>query len=110
MEAPFRRLKDPYFVSWSPMFHWTDQKIRVHAFYCVLALALTSLLQREVHQLGLDLSIDTLLHTLNGIQEVAVSYPESARRKDTIVLRKTTPEQKQLFDLLNLRRYTIVSS
>ncbi|MEW6524971.1 MAG: hypothetical protein AB1445_15805 [Bacillota bacterium] len=56
MEAAFRRLKDPYFVSWSPMFHWTDQKIRVHAFYCVLALALTSLLQREVHQLGLDLS------------------------------------------------------
>ncbi len=109
-EAAFRRLKDPHFVSWSPRFHWTDQKIRVHAFYCVLALTLTSLLQRAVHQLGLALSIDALLHTLSGIQEVAVIYPESARRKGSIVLRKTTPEQKQLFDLLKLRRYTTASS
>ncbi len=31
-------LKDPKVVSFSPMFHWTDHKIRVHAFYCVLAL------------------------------------------------------------------------
>ena len=37
VEAGFRQLKDPKVVSFSPMFHWTDQKVRVHVFYCVLA-------------------------------------------------------------------------
>jgi transposase len=48
IEDAFRQMKDPQFVGWSPMFRWTDPMIRVHAFYCVIALALTSLLWREV--------------------------------------------------------------
>ncbi len=50
VEDAFRQMKHPHFLGWSPMFHWTDIKIRVHAFYCVLALTLTSLLQRALHQ------------------------------------------------------------
>src|SRR6266508_1256938 len=38
VEAGFRQMKDPQVVSFSPMYHWTDQKLRVHVFYCVLAL------------------------------------------------------------------------
>lgn len=34
VEASFRQMKDPKVVRVSPMFHWTDQKIRVHVFYC----------------------------------------------------------------------------
>ena len=49
-------MKDPHFLSWEPMFHWTDSKIRVQAFYCVLALILGSLLQRRAAQNGLSLS------------------------------------------------------
>ena len=30
-------MQNPHFLGWSPMFHWTDSKIQVHAFYCVLA-------------------------------------------------------------------------
>ncbi|MCA1682168.1 MAG: IS1634 family transposase, partial [Actinobacteria bacterium] len=30
VEADFRQMKDPKVVSFSPMFHWTDHKIRVH--------------------------------------------------------------------------------
>ena len=52
IEDAFKQMKNPHFLGWSPMFHWTDSKIRVHAFYCVLALLLTSLLQRELAQGG----------------------------------------------------------
>ena len=38
VEASFRQMKDPHVVSFSPMHHWTEQKIKVHSFYCVLAL------------------------------------------------------------------------
>src|SRR5258708_2374432 len=46
-EAGFRQLKDPRVVSSSPMFHCTEQKIRVHVFYCVLALTIAHLLLRQ---------------------------------------------------------------
>jgi hypothetical protein len=32
---------------------WTDQKLRVHAFYCVLALTILSLLRRKLAQKGI---------------------------------------------------------
>ena len=34
-EEGFRQLKDRHLVPFSPMHHWTEQKIRVHVFYCV---------------------------------------------------------------------------
>ena len=44
VESGFRQLKDPHVVSFSPLHHWTDSKIRVHVFYCVLALAVAHLI------------------------------------------------------------------
>ena len=49
-EFGFRQLKDPHVVSFSPMHHWTEQKIRVHTFYCVLALTVALLMRRHAHQ------------------------------------------------------------
>ena len=54
-------MKDRTVVSFNPMFHWTDDKIRVHAFYCVLALALARLMRREAAKAGLDMSVRELL-------------------------------------------------
>src|ERR1035437_3605024 len=56
-------------------YHWTDSKIQVHAFYCVLALLLTSLLQRELAGKGEPLSINRMLEELGGIRETLVIYP-----------------------------------
>ncbi|MEW6048342.1 MAG: hypothetical protein AB1609_18010 [Bacillota bacterium] len=102
-------MKDPQFVSWRPMFHWTDSKIRVHAFYCVLAPMLASLLLREVHrraqERGLPVpahSIPDLLQTLGAIREVAHLYPPEARTPAHITLSERTAVQQQLFDLLDL--------
>ena len=53
VEGDFRQMKDPKVVSFSPMFHWTDQKIRVHVFYCVLALTVARLMVREADRAGL---------------------------------------------------------
>ncbi len=43
-------MKDPHVVSFSPMHHWTDQKIRVHVFYTVLALTIAHLMRRQAKQ------------------------------------------------------------
>ena len=57
------------------MFHWTDSKIQVHAFCCVLALPLTSLLPRELARKGEPLCINRMLEELGGIRETLVVYP-----------------------------------
>ena len=30
IEDAFKQMKNPHFLGWSPMFHWTDSKIQVH--------------------------------------------------------------------------------
>jgi len=75
IEHALRQMKDPYFASWRPMFHWTDQKMMVHGFYCVLALLLVSLLTKRVREAGKEIGSQRLLALLDGIKEVAVIYP-----------------------------------
>jgi transposase len=108
IESAFRDMKNPHFLGWSPMFHWTDSKIRVHAFYCVLALTLTSLLQRSLHQKGHELSMGRALELLAGIQEILLLYPKGVgdkKPRTAACLSEMDAEQRQLFDQLNLSRY-----
>ncbi|MBM4353308.1 MAG: IS1634 family transposase [Deltaproteobacteria bacterium] len=105
VESAFRTMKDPQFVSWSPMFHWTDDRVRVHAFYCVLALLLASLLNRELHRAGLDLSIPEMLRELGGIREMAFVDPDAASAHPVRVgVSRLSPLQARLLDALDLRK------
>ena len=107
VESGFRQLKDPHIVGFSPMFHWTDSKIRVHLFYCVLALAVAHLMRREAHQAGLDLSVRELLKTLEGIEETVLLYPtgNKGRPRAQRILTDQDPTQQRLFQLFNLKQY-----
>ena len=108
IESAFRDMKNPHFLGWSPMFHWTDSKIRVHAFYCVLALTLTSLLQRALHSQGIDLSLTRMMELLGGIQEVLLLYPRQQGEKHprtATCLSERDAEQEKLLEVLNLKRY-----
>jgi transposase len=106
VEAGFRQLKDPKVVSFSPMFHWTDQKIRVHVFYCVLALAVAHLLRRQAAQAGITLSVRELLSALAGIQEtVLLDQGERGRPRARHVLTEMDPTQQRLYDLFGLDAY-----
>ena len=80
VESDFRQMKDPRVVSFSPMFHWTDQKIRVHVFYCVLALAVARLMRREAANAGTPMSVRELLATLAGIEKTVLLYPSTGGR------------------------------
>ena len=55
------------------MFHFTEHKIRVHVFYCVLGLMVAKLMVRE-GQAGLHLSVRALLSSLSGIEETVLLY------------------------------------
>jgi len=78
-EAGFRQLKDPHVVSFSPMHHWTEQKIRVHVFYCVLALALAHLMRRHADRNGVHMSVRELLAELAGVGETVLLYHDGGK-------------------------------
>jgi transposase len=105
-EADFRQLKDPKVVSFSPMFHWTDHKIRVHAFYCVLALMAARLMVREANRDGIHLSVRALLETLAGIEETVLLYQgERGRPRARRMLTEMNPTQRRLYDLFGVDTY-----
>ena len=108
IENAFRDMKNPHFLGWSPMYHWTDPMIRVHAFYCVLALLLSSLLQRCLHHKGHDLSLPRMFELLGSIQETTVLFaPQSPEKKPRTAtcLTKLSEEQQALLQALDLQRY-----
>jgi transposase len=112
IEDAFKQMKHPHFLGWSPMFHWTDSKIQVHAFYCVLALMLTSVLQRDVWRQGEQLSINRLLEELGGIKETLVIYPRrqgQRQNRTATCLTRMNPLQQRLFSLLDFQRHAPVS-
>jgi transposase len=104
VEESFKNMKNIHFLHWQPAYHWTDQKIRVHGFYCVLALLLTSLARQIAIGAGIHISLITLLKELSAIREVAVIYPPGtlAHRKDHITLSRMSPRQKKLADSLQI--------
>ena len=88
------------------MWHWTDQKIRVHVSYCVAALAVAHLMRRETARAGIPMSVRELLGHLAGIQETVLLYPSTGGRpRARRMLTETNPTQQRLFDLFALDRY-----
>ncbi|WP_461479795.1 IS1634 family transposase [Mycobacterium sp. HUMS_1102779] len=106
-EFGFRQLKDPHVVSFSPMHHWTDSKIRVHVFYCVLALAVAHLMRRQTEHAGLHLSVRELLDELSGIQETVLIYHDGSKGRPRVqrMLTDTSPTQQRLADLFAIHQY-----
>jgi transposase len=106
VEADFRQMKDPKVVSFSPMFHWTDQKIRVHVAHCVLALMTARLMVREADHAGMHMSVRELLSTLGGIEESVMLFQgERGRPRARRMLTEMDPVQARLYNLFGLDAY-----
>ena len=106
VESDFRQMKDPSVVSFSPMFHWSESKIRVHIFTCVLALMVAKLMTRQADRAGMHLSVRALLETLSGIEETVLLYQgERGRPRARRMLTEMDPKQQRLYDLFGLAAY-----
>ena len=108
VEHAFKNLKNPYHLSLKPQYHWTDQKIEVHYFICVLGYLLTSLVWRQLKlKLNYKKSLDTLLDTLNNIR-LATMLEESkkpGRIKAIYKLEEMTDEEYNIMKALNIIDY-----
>lgn len=104
-EQVFRGLKGGDWVGWGPVFHWTDSKIWVHAFYCMLGVSLLQYLRRQAETVWPGLSMEELKRELRQMQEVDLLYPRQGQKgppRTLTVMSKRALVQKSLSDSLGL--------
>jgi transposase len=103
VEGDFRQLKDHDQIAVAPMFHWTDDKIAVHLFTCVLALSVIRLMGREVRRAGLAMSSGDIARELSEIQETVLLYPSTrGRPRARRMLTEMNPTQQRLSQTFDL--------
>lgn len=97
-ERSFREMKDPETCALRPQYHWTDQKLQVHAFCCVVGYLLLKLLERRARRAGLPVrSPRALLRALQAIREVTVLEPgPRGRPRVRRQLEELAPEAERL--------------
>ena len=62
------------------MHHWTDRKIRIHAFYCMLGISLLQCVHRQAKAAWSDLSMEQLIEELQQIQQFVLLYPRQGEK------------------------------
>jgi len=97
IERVFRGLKDGDWLGWGPMYHWTDRKIRIHAFYCMLGISLLQYIHKQSQAAWNGISMEQLLDELRDIQQFVLFYPtlgdKGPTRLATVLSKQTLPQQ-----------------
>ena len=107
IEQVFRGLKEGDWPNWQPLYHWTDSKIRVHAFYCLLGLSLLHYVRRQAQSFWPSITLEELQKQLEQIQQFVLLYPAQGAgpyRTATVVSTQSLI-QKGLVETLGLQRF-----
>jgi len=106
IEDVFKQMKNRKTGTWWPMFHWTNQMIRVHGLYCSLSLLIRSLILKRIREEEMSMSMNKLHEKLSGIREVLNVFPKRKKKESTqSVVTKMDEVQQRLFDLFRMEQY-----
>lgn len=100
VEEAFRQLKDDEHMAVRPQYHWTDQKICVHTFCCLLALLLGRVIEFKARQLHYAQGLSGLLDQLAAVRLAMVLKPagnKGGRPRCEWTLERAEPEAMRLF-------------
>ncbi|MCK4981907.1 MAG: hypothetical protein KAS17_03235, partial [Victivallaceae bacterium] len=97
IEHAFKNIKNPFHISLRPNFHWTDQKIKVHAFCCVLGYTLCMLLWKTIREkTDYKGNLDNLLDALNDIR-LAIILNNEKKKIDVNYQLEALDEKEEKF-------------
>jgi len=105
IENIFKRLKNPFHFSVIPQFHWTDQKIKVHIFCCIIGLILAGLLHKKARVQNIEIPPGRLLNKLSKVREALVIEETGGRGKPRVrrQLEEMDEETKRLFEAISIQ-------
>jgi hypothetical protein len=94
VERAFRDLKDPWVGAFRPQYHWTDQKLVVHALLVMLGLLLGRVLLRRARQrVGFAGGLRRLIQTLGQIRESTVVHQHEGPGRPRVTTHVDTPDE-----------------
>lgn len=93
IESAFKLTKDPFLVRWTPMYCWTDSKIRVHGLTCVMALLFLCLLRKRLKETSPTISLDKAMEVLRGIRLAHCYYPWKSQPVRKVCRLSSTEEE-----------------
>jgi len=105
VEKVFRGLKDGNWLNWGPMYHWTDSKIRVHAFCCMLGISLLNYLHSKVQKACPQITLEQMKDELQNIMQYVLLYPPQGEKgpyRTATIQSKLNLTQTLLADTLGL--------
>ena len=102
IEDTFKLEKAPDGVPLRPTHCWTDSKLRVYAFTCVLALLIWRMMHYKLRQSGLQMSDRVLKMELRDLREVVMMF-SSTNVERQVTARSTT--QHEIVAALGLDTY-----
>ena len=79
VEDVFRQTKDDEHLAVRPQYHWTDQKIHVHTFICLLGLILARIVEWESRKLGRTEGLSALLDLLGSVRLAMILRPSGKK-------------------------------
>jgi len=112
IEYAFKNMKNPFHLAWRPQYHWTDQKIEVHGFICLLAFLLVMMTYKQARdQCGFAHSPHTLLERLSAIRIATfIENPEQkskGRYKAVYKLEELDPEERDLAEAMGITQLAL---
>lgn len=104
VEQAFKDIKNPHHLAVRPQFHWTDHKIRVHYFICVLGYLLSTLLLNDAQKKGFPGSLNHLMDSLSEIRlsRRVVHSGKQGKPKIEESLEEMSKEQQTLMQIFDL--------
>ena len=106
VENAFKNLKNPYHLSIKPQFHWTDQKVKVHFFVCVLGYLLAAIVWRKVRtKTQFSGTLDSLLDTLGNIRLASLIEDSKTRGAVKVLykLEEMSSEENEVMEALQIK-------
>jgi transposase len=103
VERAFKDIKNPQHLTFRPQFHWTDHKIKIHYFICILGYLLSTLLLNDAHNNGFVGSLNHLMDALNGIRlsRRVICSGKQGKPKVEDSLEEMSEEQKALMKIFH---------
>ena len=107
IEYVFKNMKNPFHLAWRPQYHWTDHKIKVHGFICLVAFLLVMVTFKHARErANFSGSPHTLLEKLSEIRLATLidspNQKSKGRYKATYQLEEMEPDVKELADAMGI--------
>lgn len=103
IENQFRALHNSFLIPITPIYEWTDQKIKAHIFLCFIALVMVRVLEFISRQKGVNIPFQRLLEDAENIR---IGLLMDGKKTKYCFEQMTIPEQK-LMGSFDLHEYMI---